>query len=95
MGFAYVVGQVTVKDEAKWAEYRKRVPETFGAWGAEAVLRGRQFAALAGHCPHSDVVVLRFPSADALKGWFDSPAYQALIPLRDAAADVVLTAYEA
>ncbi|ATE62059.1 DUF1330 domain-containing protein [Thauera sinica] len=95
MGFAYVVGQVTVKDEGKWAEYQKKVPETFVQWNCEPVLRGRQFAALAGQCPHAGVVVLRFPSVDALKGWFDSPAYQALVPLRDAAADVVLTAYEA
>lgn len=94
MGFAYVVGQVTVKDQAKWAEYRGKVPETFGAWGGEPMFRGKQFAALAGDCPHADVVVLRFPNAEALKGWFDSSAYQALIPLRDAAADVVLTAYE-
>lgn len=95
MGFAYVVGQVTVKDEDKWAEYRGKVPETFGPWGCEPMFRGKQFAALAGQCPHADLVVLRFPSTDALMGWFESAAYQALIPLRDAAADVVLTAYEA
>jgi uncharacterized protein (DUF1330 family) len=94
MGAAYVVGQVTVKDEAKWREYRRAVPETFGPWGGEAVFRGTQFAALAGHCPHADVVVVRFPNVAALNGWFASDAYQALIPLRDAAADVVLTAYE-
>jgi uncharacterized protein (DUF1330 family) len=27
--------------------------------------------------------------------WFSSPAYQALIPLREEAADVVLLSYEA
>lgn len=94
MGFAYVVGQVSVKDAEKWAEYQQRVPETFGPWGGEPVLRGKQIAALSGSCPHPAVVVLRFPGPEALKGWFESPAYQALIPLRDAAADVVLTAYE-
>ena len=95
MGFAYVVGQVTVRDEGKWAEYQKKVPETFAAWGCEPVMRGKKLMQLAGECPHPAVVVLRFPDATALKGWFESPAYQALIPLRDAAADVVLTAYEA
>lgn len=95
MGIAYVVGQITVKDEGKWAEYRSKVPATFGPWGGEPVFRGKQFAALAGQCAHADVVVLRFPSTDALESWFKSPAYQALIPLRDAAAEVVLTAYEA
>jgi len=31
----------------------------------------------------------------ALRGWHDSPQYQALVPLREAAAEVVLTAYQA
>jgi uncharacterized protein (DUF1330 family) len=38
--------------------------------------------------------VIRFPDRSALRGWFDSPAYQALIPLREQAADVVLLGYE-
>ena len=95
MSKAYVVGQVTVKNPDKWSEYRSKVPETFGPWGVEPVFRGTQFAALAGSCPHADIVVLRFPSAAAVEGWFASPAYQALIALRDEAADVVLTAYAA
>ena len=94
MGLAYVVGQVTVKDAEKWAEYQQKVPATFTPWGAEVVLKGKRLAELAGACPHGAVVVLRFPSADALRGWYDSADYQALVALRDAAADVVLTAYE-
>jgi uncharacterized protein (DUF1330 family) len=40
-------------------------------------------------------VVIRFPDADAVAGWYNSPAYQALVPLRVAAADVDLVSYEA
>ena len=50
--------------------------------------------ALAGESPHSDIVVIRFPSVAALNDWFSSPAYQALIPLREQAADVLLLSYE-
>ena len=35
-----------------------------------------------------------FPSAAAAGEWFASPAYQALIPLREQAAEVLLLAYE-
>lgn len=91
---AFVIGHITVKDEALWAEYRSKVPATLTPWGGELVFRGRQFAALAGENPHADVVVLRFPDAGALKGWFSSTAYRSLIPLREAAADVVLSGYE-
>jgi uncharacterized protein (DUF1330 family) len=31
-------------------------------------------------------VVLTFPSMEAARGWYDSPEYQAILPLRLAAA---------
>jgi uncharacterized protein (DUF1330 family) len=92
---AYVVGHVTVKDETKWAEYRRQVLATLAPWGAELVFRGKQVAALSGDNPHSDIVVIRFPNSGAVNGWYSSPAYQALIPLREEAAEVVLVSYEA
>lgn len=94
MGAAYVIGQVTVKDEEKWAEYQSAVPATFRAWSGEKIGGGKRFAALAGDMVHPDVVVLQFPDRQALEGWFNSDEYQGLIELRDSAADVVLTAYE-
>lgn len=90
---AYVVGHITVKDPAKWAEYRDQVPATLAPWQAELVFRGKQLAVLAGKHPHTDIVVIRFPTVAAVNAWFSSPAYQALVPLRLQAADVDLTSY--
>lgn len=94
MGAAYVIGQVTVKDPDKWEEYQSAVPATFRAWGGDKLAGGKQFAALAGEMAHPDVVVLQFPDRQALENWFNSEEYQGLTELRDAAAEVVLTAYE-
>ncbi|MBU0620326.1 MAG: DUF1330 domain-containing protein [Gammaproteobacteria bacterium] len=94
MSCAYVVGHITVKHPEKWAEYRSKVPETLAPWGAELVFRGKQVATLAGENAHSDIVVIRFPSVAAVNGWFSSSAYQALIPLRQQAAEMVLLSYE-
>ncbi len=94
MTHAYVVGQITVKDPLKWVAYRDQVPGTLLSWRGELVFRGRQRAALAGVNPHTDIVVIRFPNLAAADGWFMSEAYQALIPLREQAADVLLTSYE-
>ena len=91
---AYAIGHITVKDPDKWAEYRSRVPATLEKWGGELLFRGNRVAVLAGEHAFADTVVLRFPDVDALHGWFNSPGYQALIPLREQAADVVLVAYE-
>lgn len=90
----YAIGHITVKDPAKWAEYCARVPGTLEGWGGELVFRGHRVAMLGGEHAHPDTVVVRFPDVAALNGWFNSPAYQALIPLREQAADVVLIAYE-
>lgn len=95
MSAAYVIGHLTVKNAEKWAEYRNQVPATLAPWGAELVLRGKRVAILAGEHPHSDVVVIRFPDQEAVNSWHASPAYQALIPLRQQAADMVLLSYEA
>ena len=91
----YVVGQITVRNAAKWAEYRAQVPGTLAPLKAELLFRGSQVEVLAGEEPHADIVVIRFPSVAAVNGWYASPAYQALIPLRDEAADVALVVYGA
>jgi len=95
MNHAYVVGQMTVNNETKWAEYRGQVLATLAPFGGELVFRGNQVRALSGECPHADIVVIRFPSLADADGWHNSAAYQALLPIRQEAADVVLTTYEA
>lgn len=89
----YVIGHITVKDPAKWAEYRAQVPATLATWQAELVLRGERLSLLAGEHRHTDTVVIRFPSREAIDGWYNSPAYQALIPLRQEAADLDLISF--
>lgn len=91
---AYVIGQITVKDPDKWAEYRSRVPETLAPWGAELVLRGTRAKVLSGQHPHTDTVVIRFPDPETVDKWHNSAAYQDLVPLRAEAADVDLISYE-
>ena len=90
----YVIGHITVKNPQKWAEYRVQVPSTLHPWGGEVILRGRNVAVLSGKHAYTDTVVIRFPDAGAAKSWYQSEAYQALIALRDLAADIVLVCYE-
>lgn len=91
---AYVIGHITIRDPAKWQEYRSKVPETLVPWGGEILFRGGGATVLSGDHAHTDTVALRFPDARAARDWYDSPAYQALIPLRDEAAEVVLIRFD-
>ncbi len=91
---AYVIGHITIKDPDKWAQYRAQVPATLAPWGAELVLRAKLTAVLGGRHDHTDTVVIRFPDLDAVNGWHASAGYQALVPLRQLAAEVDLLAFE-
>lgn len=93
MSHAYVIGHITVKDAEKWDEYRSQVPATLEPWGAELVLRGKLASILSGEHTHTDTVVIRFPDTNAIDGWYASPAYQSLIPLRKKAAKIVLLSF--
>lgn len=94
MKTAYIIGNITVIDQDKWAEYRSKVPATLIPWKGELVCRGKQLQVLGGNYHHTDSVVIRFPNIDALNNWFNSDAYQALIPLREQAANMDLISYQ-
>lgn len=91
---ACLVGRVKVKDARMWAAYRRGIPATLAPWNATLVARGSGPLVLAGTSDETDMVVIRFPDRAAIQGWYASAAYQALIPLREAAADVVIVAYD-
>jgi uncharacterized protein (DUF1330 family) len=92
---AYVVGRIHVRDQKKWEEYLAQVGATLPPWAGEVVFRGRDAINLDGEDAHELVVVLCFPDIAATKRWRESAEYRRIVPLRDEAADVVLTAYSA
>jgi uncharacterized protein (DUF1330 family) len=94
MGYAYVVGQFSVKDEKKWEEYRAQVSTTINAFGGVIVFRGEKVRDLAGGGLEEGVVVIKFPDLNALDNWYASAMYQALIPLRQEASAMALTSYQ-
>jgi uncharacterized protein (DUF1330 family) len=91
---AYLIGTIRVSDAALWREYTRRVGATFEQHGGEVMGRGTKAIDLSGQAHGDRMVMARFADLAALQRWHDSPEYQALVPLRRKAADVVLAAYE-
>lgn len=91
---AYLIGHMTIKDPAQWAIYVEGVKKSLLPFAAEVLFRGRQTAVLAGEPPYPLTVVIRFADDATLQAWYRSADYQALIPIRDRAADVVIAAYD-
>mgnify|MGYP000533455715 CR=1 FL=1 len=92
---AYLVGHITVKDDELWQEYMAGVSESLVPLTSKVVFRGQLADVLAGQHDHNLVVVIEFIDKTTLDEWYGSEKYQSLIPLREKAADVVITTYRA
>lgn len=91
---AYLVGQITLKNSQLWQEYVDGVSESLSFFAAKVIFRGKRSVVLAGENERDLVVVIEFSDHTTLENWFASDKYQSLIPLRDNAADVVITTYD-
>ena len=92
---AYLVGHITVNDNELWQEYVSGVQESLEPFESKIIFRGQLAEVLAGQHEYDLVVVIEFPDQSTLNNWYGSVKYQALIPLRDRAANIVLTTYQA
>jgi uncharacterized protein (DUF1330 family) len=92
---AFLIGHITVKDTTLWKTYVAGVQKSLTPFGAEVIFRGTRAAVLSGENDHQSAVVIKFSDQSTLQKWYNSPAYQNLIPIRDQAADVVLISYDA
>lgn len=84
---AYVMAEVDVTDVATMQKYAQKVPETLAPFNGHYhfVVRGGKTQALEGEPPKT-IVVIAFDNAEQARGWYDSPAYQAIKPIRQSAA---------
>ena len=92
---AYLIGHITVKNPDKWKIYVSGVQKSLEPFEAEVIFRGKRARVLAGEHPYQNTVVIKFPDQPTLQKWYQSESYQALIPVREQAADVVIISYDA
>jgi len=83
---AYVVAEVEVTDPAGMQKYGAQVPATLAPFNHHYVIRSAKFQPLEGDAPKGGLVVIAFDSADKAREWWDSPAYNAIKPIRQSAA---------
>jgi len=82
----YVIAEVDVTDPTGIEKYVDRIPETLAPFNHHYVVRSTKIQTLEGDPPKSGVVVIAFDSAEKAREWYDSPAYQAIKPIRQSAA---------
>ena len=87
---AYLVGNLKVTNPEGFSEYRKLVGKTIADHGGEYVVADVKSIAIEGDPEHLSVV-LKFPDMSALRGWYDSPEYQEILPLRTDNSEGIVT----
>ena len=91
---AFFVAELTVKNPELFQEYAAAAGASMKPFGGEVLVKGGKFRQLAGNTTYNSVAIVSFPSQEKLNNWYDSSEYQDLIPLRDQAADMTLTAFQ-
>jgi len=83
---AYILANVDVKDPAAYEEYKRLSTIAMKAHGAEVCVRGGKTEVLEGDWTPDRVVLLKFPSPEKARAFYDSPEYQAAKNAREGIA---------
>ena len=81
---AYLIADVTVHDPEGYAPYTVDNTESVPEFGGRFLVRGGPHEVAEGEWDPGRLVVIEFPSMDALKSWWNSDRYQANAPIRRA-----------
>ena len=78
----YVIAQGRTLNRAMHDDYVAKALPTLPKHGGKILAFSEAPDAIEGSVPSPRVVLLEFPSREAFRAWYDSPEYQAVLPLR-------------
>ena len=87
---AYVIANVDVRDLEAYEAYRSRTLATIEAHGGRFIVRGGAIDVLEGQPIVNRLVIIEFADRETARGWYESPEYQAIVPLRTSTSDGAL-----
>ena len=90
---AYYIGQHEIEDEAAFADYLQETLPFIAKHGGRYLTKAGTHEMIEGKEP-SRVVIVEFPSKQAIKDWYNDPGYKPLIPKRHAVTRSTMTAIE-
>jgi uncharacterized protein (DUF1330 family) len=84
---AYVIAEVErdttkVEDRDAARKYAQEASRSLIPFNGQYVVRGGAVQTLEGDAPKGYIVMIAFDSMEKARGWYDSPAYQAIKPIR-------------
>ena len=94
MAAGYILAYVDVTDPVQYEQYKVLSTKAMQAHGAEVLVRGGKTEQLEGEWAPTRVVLLKFPSYDAAKVFYDSEEYRAARDARAKAAKMNMIVVE-
>ena len=86
MSSAYIIANVDVTNAEQYEAYKKLSTIAMKAHGAEVCVRGGKVEVLEGDWNPSRVVMLKFPSMEQARAYYNSVEYEAARQAREGAA---------
>ncbi len=87
MPAAYLLVEMNITDPEQYKQYMARAPEAVKAAGGEYLVRGGRHETLEGDWQPHRVAMLRFPSYEQAKAFYDGEQYRAARALRKGATE--------
>ena len=91
---AYLIAHVQVTDQDGWKQYVAALPGTLAPYHVKTLARAPAVALDASTPPAGSTAIFAFNSMDDLKAFWNSPAYQAIIPIREKSAKSIIYAVQ-
>jgi len=73
---AYLVVEMKITDPERYKQYMAAAPASLAAFGGEYVVRGGPLQPLEGDWNPARMAVVRFPSMEQARAWYDSELYK-------------------
>ena len=86
-GPAYLVVEISVKDEDGFNEYAEKATRTVEQYGGKFIVLGATAKAIEGPEPNGASVIIKFDSVKDAESWLNSPEYSAVKGIRHRTAD--------
>lgn len=91
---AYLIADAKIIDHQTYDEYKRQVAPAIAKFGGRFLLRGGQQVVLERIWQPHRLVVIEFPTMEALTSWYHLPEYAPLLARRQPAATDHLVSVE-
>ena len=82
MPAGYLFAEFELRDAQEFEKYRERVGAVAASFGGRYVVRRSEPVVLDGAWSPKRLVIIAFDSPEKVREFYDSPAYQAILPHR-------------